>query len=427
MEKVLISILAVTMAIFAVPLFLDLAICILGNVFAPRRPRPFNDRRAARRITRLAVVVPAHDEEVMIGRTVTSLKAAALTSPGPTAEIFVVAHNCTDATAQNAAFAGARVVELNDPRQRGKGAALRHGFKVALESGANALLVVDADSVVSPNLISATYAKLAQGAGATQCRYELEQPPATGHHLLARLKAFAFRGMNELRPRGRAGLGFSTGLFGNGFALTASTLAYVPFNVDSIAEDVEYHTRLAAHGVQVYWVEDAWVHAHTPASSKAQANQEARWEGGRLRVASHATPALVRALVTTGRWRVLETLADVWSLPLSRGILALILGWFLAVHWLHVFAVVCVVVTVAYVVAAAFIGPTPLRDLQALTAAPAYVAWKAIITPLVLRQSRSRAAWVRADRDTRPAVSTAKPPAVERDVAMSSETEARIS
>jgi hypothetical protein len=100
-----------------------------------------------------------------------------------------------------------------------------------------------------------------------------------------------------------------------------------------------------------------------------------------------------------GRWRAFETLADVWSLPLSRGILALLLTLFLAAPWLHVFALVCAGVTVLYVVQAALLGDEPMRDLAALAAAPLYLLWKALITPLVLRQSRSRAEWARTKRE----------------------------
>src|ERR1700677_3464055 len=163
MERVFITALAVTMALFVMPLFFDLALCIAGNLFVARRPKG-----VAKRTIRLAVVVPAHDEEAMIARTVASLRAA-----DGGAEVFVVAHNCADATARIAAEAGARVVELNNRQLLGKGAALRHGFAAAFAGGANAVLVVDADTAVSANLISATRAMLEAGADATQCRYEL--------------------------------------------------------------------------------------------------------------------------------------------------------------------------------------------------------------------------------------------------------------
>jgi cellulose synthase/poly-beta-1,6-N-acetylglucosamine synthase-like glycosyltransferase len=392
MQRDSIFMLAVVMACFAAPLYFDLALCIGGNLFRARKPRA-----ALNRTIHLAVVVPAHDEESLIARTVRSLKAS-----DPGTSVYVVAHNCSDGTARLASEAGAFVVELNNRKERGKGAALRYGFAVAEGLGADAFLVVDADSVVSPNLITATREILEQGADACQCRYELELP-ADGTHEgrslpLARLRALAFRGMNVLRARGRAGFGFSTGLFGNGFALTASALERVPFNANSIAEDVEYHTKLVHAGVPVYWVENAFVHAHSPASGRAQATQEARWEGGRIGVASRATGRLGSALLR-GKWRALEALADVWSLPLSRGIIALLLTLALAVHWLHVFALVCGAITVLYVLQAAMLGKEPVRDLGALALAPLYLAWKVLITPLVLRQSRSRAEWARTKRE----------------------------
>ena len=392
MERVFISILAVIMAGFATPLFLDLGLCLLGNFFAARKPAP-----GRLRTIRLAAVVPAHNEVAMVASTVRSLREASADI-----DIVVVAHNCSDATAQAARQAGAQVVELNNHKLRGKGAALRCGFDAAVQHGANAFLVVDADSLVSANLIEATRFMLEAGADACQCRYELAPPPPWVNggrlHPLARLRALAFRGMNVLRARGRAGLGLSTGLFGNGFALTAELLNRVPFNANTIAEDVEYHTKLACAGVPVYWIGEAYVHASAPLAGAAQATQEARWEGGRFRVAIRATGRLVTAILR-GRWRALETLADVWSLPLSRGIFALLLTLALPVHWLHEFALVCAEIGLLYVLEAALLGDEPTQDLAALPAALFYLLWKAMITPLVLRQSGSRAEWARTKRE----------------------------
>jgi cellulose synthase/poly-beta-1,6-N-acetylglucosamine synthase-like glycosyltransferase len=313
-------------------------------------------------------------------------------------QIFGVAHNCSDATALVAENAGARALQLNNRRLRGKGAALRFGFQAALESGANAFLVIDADSVVSPNLIAVTRAALAEGADATQCRYELESPGAGSVRPLARLRVLAFRGVNVLRARGRAGLGFSAGLFGNGFALTAETLDRVPFSADSICEDIEYHIKLVSAGIRVEWVEDASVYAPLSAPGAAQASQEARWEGGRLHVASRQSGRLLAAMFK-GNWRAIEMLAEAWSLPLSRGILTLLLTALLPQHWLHVFALCCAGIAVLYVIEAAMLGAEPGKDLAALAVAPLHMLWKMAITPLVLRQTRKRAEWARTKRE----------------------------
>ena len=396
--------LAAAIALLAAPLLTDLAVGIAGNLRGPRKAGA-----GKRRGIRLAAVVPAHNEEPMIARTVRSLLAAGCAShSGGAAEetaaeawripAIVVAHNCSDRTADEAARAGARVVELNRPELRGKGAALRAGFEAAHAAGANAFLVVDADSVVSSNLIAATREALENGAAATQCRYELELPSTRRASARERLRVLAFRGVNVLRARGRARLGFSAGVFGNGFSVAGETLRSVPFTADSLCEDLEYHVRLVAAGFRVEWVEAAHVYAPLAPARSAQAVQEARWEGGRFHVAARATGRLPAAMLR-GNWRAFEMLAEAWSLPVSRGVLALLLAACLPVHWLHVFALAGAALVPAYVVEAAFLGESPGRDLAALAVAPAHILWKLALTPLVLRQSRGGAEWARTQRE----------------------------
>jgi hypothetical protein len=72
----------------------------------------------------------------------------------------------------------------------------------------------------------------------------------------------------------------------------------------------QYHPRLMASGFLVAWNDEAFVHAHSPASSKAQATQEARWEGGGFRVASCAIGQWLLVLLRGKDW-AFATLADV--------------------------------------------------------------------------------------------------------------------
>ena len=71
---------------------------------------------------RLAVVVPAHNEELHITRCIKSLLAASRSQVD--VGIVVIADNCTDETAKMARAAGARVLVRTDPTERGKGYAL---------------------------------------------------------------------------------------------------------------------------------------------------------------------------------------------------------------------------------------------------------------------------------------------------------------
>jgi hypothetical protein len=105
--------------------------------------------------------------------------------------------------------------------------------------------------------------------------------------------------------------------------------------------------------------------------------------------------------VLHGNWQAAEMLAEVWSLPLSRGIIALLLTMLLPVHWLHVFALACAAIAAMYVFGSALMGDEPWLDLAAMIAAPLHILWKAAITPLVLRQTRKRAEWARTRREAR--------------------------
>ena len=202
----------------------------------------------------LAIVIPAHNEEILISRCVTSvLKSAGHSSR---TRVFVVAHNCTDRTAEAARRAGAEVLVFNDPAARGKGFALSHGFQHALNGEAQAVMVIDADSVVSQNLVSEVKGLLANGAQAVQCRYEMESPT---EKTSGRLAAVAFRAFNVIRPRGRERLGLSAGIFGNGFALTRSLLSEVPYGAFSVVEDLEYHLNLVLARKRVQYLDSARV------------------------------------------------------------------------------------------------------------------------------------------------------------------------
>jgi 1,2-diacylglycerol 3-beta-glucosyltransferase len=79
--------------------------------------------------------------------------------------IVVVADNCTDSTAARAREAGAFVIERQDAVRRGKGYALADAFAVSLgDSTLGAVVVVDADMLVDPNLLRAFDACFQKGA-----------------------------------------------------------------------------------------------------------------------------------------------------------------------------------------------------------------------------------------------------------------------
>jgi len=92
---------------------------------------------------RAMAVIPAKDAASTVGSVVRGLEAVL-----PGLEVIVVDDGSSDATAEAAAAAGARIVrhEVN----QGKGAALQSGFDAAVASGADAVLALDADGQHDP-------------------------------------------------------------------------------------------------------------------------------------------------------------------------------------------------------------------------------------------------------------------------------------
>ena len=119
----------------------------------------------------ITVLVPAYNEEALVGRCIRSMSFSADAG----VDLVVIAHNCMDATATEAEAAGARVLVLNDPDRKGKGYALSYGFAAALSGPSRAVLVIDADSVVSAGLIAEVRQRFLAGAQAVQCRYDVYQ------------------------------------------------------------------------------------------------------------------------------------------------------------------------------------------------------------------------------------------------------------
>ena len=87
-------------------------------------------------MNKICVVVPAFNESENIGKLVKELFSYV-------SEVIVVDDGSTDDTSGRARDAGAAVLRL--PQNRGKGAALRTGFKHALETGCDGLITMDAD------------------------------------------------------------------------------------------------------------------------------------------------------------------------------------------------------------------------------------------------------------------------------------------
>ena len=376
------------LALMALPGIIELAVLSLANL--RRTPKP---RAWVRPGFRLGVVIPAHNEEAGIGRTVRSVLDADHT--GIDLTVMVVADNCTDGTGVAAAEAGARVLSRTDAERRGKGFALDFAFAELMVEGVDALLVVDADTVIGHNLLVEAAAAFSSGADAVQARYLVHN---AGDSPRTRLMQIALMAFNVTRPRGRHALGLSAGINGNGFGVSRQTLTDVGYTASSIVEDLEYHLELVRARKRVRFLDRATVRADMPTDRGGAAQQRSRWEGGRARLAREAVPGLIRD-VACGRWRLAEPLLDLLLPPL--GLFAALLVATAAIPFAPSRAVglTGLAVLVLHVAVAIRVGGGGWSDVRTLLRAPGYVLWKMAMLPQIGRTSRRTAAWVRTPRE----------------------------
>jgi cellulose synthase/poly-beta-1,6-N-acetylglucosamine synthase-like glycosyltransferase len=370
----------------------ELLLVSFGALLPMRRP----NRTAPKKIS-VAVVVPAHNEEAGIAACVESIRAAVDASAHP-AQCFVVADNCSDNTAALAHGAGASVLERHHDCDRGKGYALAYAFAQLLEQGWDAFLVVDADTLVSPNLVDECAGFISTGVEAVQARYLVRNPdegPRT------RLLNVALLACNHIRPKGRERLGLSCGLYGNGFALSRAVVKRIPYHAFSIVEDLEYHLRLVLAGARVRYAENATVWGTMPEKGPGTNSQRARWEGGRLAAARCYTLPLIGQILR-GRLRAFEPLLELLCVPLAyysaAWLLLAVVSASTESAYLGGLALLIGSVLLAHVSLAIASAPDPLKALQGLTAVPIYIAWKMAILPRTVRQANAGAEWIRTER-----------------------------
>lgn len=351
---------------------------------------------------RFTVVVPAHNEEKQIAATVQSLRA--VDYPPAMFRVMVVADNCTDHTASLAAAAGAEVLQRTNAEKRGKGYALEYAFERILRDGnADAIVVVDADSIVSTNLLRAFAARLAGGAQAVQAEYGVSNPDASWR---TRLMAVALAMFHRLRSLGREHMGVSAGLRGNGMCFTCALLRQHPHEAYGLVEDVEYGITIGLSGHRIVYADEAKVYGEMVTSAAASESQRQRWEGGRMKLMREKLPTLLRLALKQRSLLLLDLALDLAVPPLSyvglacgAGALAeLGVGWATGMPGpglsVWVFNWVCLL---AYVGRGVVLSGLGWRAVWALLWAPVYVMWKVL---LVLKPGRKNAAWVRTRRES---------------------------
>jgi cellulose synthase/poly-beta-1,6-N-acetylglucosamine synthase-like glycosyltransferase len=350
-------------------------------------------------LPRLLVLVPAHNEELLIGSCVRSLLA--IRYPADRIEVCVLADNCSDATAERARAAGARCLERHDPARPGKPRAIAWGLTEVGLDRCDAVVIVDADTTVAPEFAIALAQAGPVNGKALQAYFDVANSEDSSLTRMAAVLAAAnYRIAYPLKRRA----GVNAPLLGNGMCIGADVLATHGWNAFTIAEDWELYARYTAQGVPIESVEGARLFAQEASSLRQSSTQRQRWTAGKLTVVSRHLAALLRSR-RIDIWQKLDAAAELTAAgPVVH--LALATAMIAAIRvlaapgaaWLTVALVIPLIRFAVYGAIGLAIQPDPPRAARAFMFLPVYAAWR-LGAALASLRMLGDTPWVRTARD----------------------------
>ena len=288
---------------------------VMAAVLLPERTLPTTTGPRAP----LAVLVPAHDEALVIRATLERITAQL--QPGD--RLVVVADNCSDDTAAIARDCGAEVLVRENATLRGKGYALDHGVRHLAAAPPAAVVVVDADCDVAPGAIDKIFRQCQQFGRPVQALYSMQV--GAGNATVSPISEFAWRLRVMVCPIGMHKLGGPCNLMGSGMAIPWPLLRDLPLASGHIVEDMKMGVDLARRGAPPMLCPQALVTSTFPVSRAGAASQRTRWEHGHLGMIVDEVPKLLRDAMR-GQGAGLVPLALEISVPPKALLLLLLLG-----------------------------------------------------------------------------------------------------
>ena len=239
-------------------------------------------------------IIPAHNEENVIRNLIESLKKQDY--PKELYDIYVIADNCTDATAEIAKEAGAKVLKRFDEAHKTKGYALNWFLKQKIEEDADydAFCVFDADNIVDKNFLKNMNKKLCQGEEIVQGYRDIKNPTdswITGGY------AIFYWMMNRFYHLARYNLGLSPLINGTGFMVKFDVVKPNGWQTITLTEDIEFSLINIAKGRKLGWATDAIVYDEQPVKFDQSWSQRSRWTVGHIQCMKNYTKDLAKGVV----------------------------------------------------------------------------------------------------------------------------------
>ena len=278
--------------LFTVAYFYQLVYLVIGVI----RCNHWTKSQDAK-IHRYAAVISARNEAGVIAELIHSLKEQRY--PQDCLDIYVVADNCTDNTAEVSRQAGAIVYERFNQNKKGKGYALDFLFRTLHHEGRDkydGYMIFDADNLVDPNFTAEMNKVFDSGNyGAITCYRNSRN---FGDNWISSGYAIWFLREARFLNFPRMLLGTNCHVSGTGFLINADVIRENggwPFHL--LTEDIEFSVSCALKGRRIGYCDKAVIYDEQPTTFRQSWDQLLRWSKGFYQVNANYSAALTRGFL----------------------------------------------------------------------------------------------------------------------------------
>lgn len=258
--------------------------------------RPKRDYEIVPDQKKFLFIVPAHNEESVIGPTIESLVNQ---NYNPDLfDIVIIADNCTDKTVEiiesyERAHAFINTSAPDEPR--GKPHAIAKYIATNNWKKYDYIAFIDADNIVDKNYLREMNSQLVARPELTVIQGYLGIKNVTSSITASGYAAVYFI-TNRAVQYANYRLGWNAAIGGTGFVLNTTYLAERGWNPRSYTEDFELQVELSMAGEKSGWNHFAVVHDEKPNSFVASHNQRTRWAQGHWYVAFTTTWRQIKSI-----------------------------------------------------------------------------------------------------------------------------------
>lgn len=232
---------------------------------------------AADRQHSFALVISARNERDVLPHLIETLDAQDY--PRELFDVFVIADNCTDDTAEVCEALGAKVYRRDDLNRIGKGHALKWFFDRFLPDYGDRYEIIgifDADNLVDKGYLAAMNRRLCSGEAAVMGNRDSKNP---GDNWVAGCSSLVFWTLSTLYFAPRAKCGLSAMASGTGFVFRTE-LIKDGWKTTTLCEDTEFTMELVSKGMRVTYEPKALFYDEQPTDFLTSVRQRRRWGVG---------------------------------------------------------------------------------------------------------------------------------------------------